>query len=82
MPEEHAEDRRAKLDQQPFDYQTAANGKLLIFALGKLVRTLKGEKARQLISKLNETKDSHEVQLLLAKATGNFKRGNERAAQP
>ncbi len=78
MPEEHLEDQHAKLDQQPFDYQTVGDDKLLIFAFGKLVRTLKGEKAKKLISKINEVEDEKAAQLILAKATGYFKRGNER----
>ena len=80
MSTQHPEDRRGKLIQQTFDYKSADDGKLLIFALGKLVKTLKGEKALRLVSKIGSANSDHEIQLLLAKATGNYKRGNERTS--
>lgn len=80
MSEQHPEDRRGKLNQQTFEFKSSDDGKLLIFALGKLVKTLKGEKASKLVSKIGSANSDHEIQLLLAKATGNYKRGNERTS--
>jgi len=41
------------------------------------VKILKAKQASKLISKINRT-DEKGIQLLLAKITGNFKRGNEK----
>ena len=70
-------DQRGRLEQEPFDYRVNKDGKLLILYEGKLVKTLKGKAAQKLLSRI-EGADSMQVQLALAKVTGNFKRGNER----
>jgi hypothetical protein len=44
---------------------------------GKQVTILKGKAAQQFISKIARL-DGREAQLVIAKATGNFKRGDER----
>ena len=48
-----------------------------IYWRGRQVRVLKGEEALLLLDKIASL-DAKGVQLVLAKATGNFKRGNER----
>ena len=70
-------DKRNKLGEQIFSYRTTKNGKIFIYWYDKQVKVLKGKKASKLISKLSR-EDSKGKQLLLAKATGNFKRGNEK----
>ena len=62
---------------EPFSYLSTKDGKLLIYWQGKLVSTLKGNQAGKLLAKLSGA-STEQVQLALAKATGNFKRGNER----
>jgi len=42
------------------------------------VTILSGKKAQQFVAKIAAA-DHHQAQLFMAKATGNFKRGNERA---
>jgi len=70
-------DQRGRLDAEPFAYVVTKDGQVRISYEGRLVSTLAGEQADQLGRRL-ERADPAQVQLLLAKATGNFKRGNER----
>ena len=70
-------DQRGKLEESPFDVQITKEGKALIYYQNKLVKTLKGKSAEKLASKLDEA-DDYEIQIILAKETGNFKRGNEK----
>ena len=60
-----------------FEYRTTKDGKVLIAYEGQIVTTLKGGQARNFIERVVDA-DEDKVQLALAKATGNFKRGNER----
>ncbi|PKE43066.1 hypothetical protein CW666_10880 [Macrococcoides caseolyticum] len=72
-------DRRNKLEEQPFTYNITKKKTVRIFYFGKPVVILKENKAEQLIERMEEVDfDEFDVQLLLAKATGNFKRGNEK----
>ncbi len=76
-------DRRNKLEEQPFTYNITKKKTVRIFYFGKPVVILKENKAEQLIERMEEVDfDEFEVQLLLAKATGNFKRGNEKNSKP
>ncbi len=61
----------------PFTYRLAQDGRVLISWRGKLVVTIAGAAAAKLRARL-EGAGAQAVQLALAKATGNFKRGNER----
>lgn len=63
-----------------FDYSTTKDGKVLVSYLGKQVMTVKGSRAQLLLAEL-EAADDFGVQDILAKLTGNFRRGNERKAQ-
>lgn len=73
-------DKRNRLGDEPFSYRIAKNNTIFLDYLGKQVKMLKGNEAEKLLHKINAAKDSKEVQLILAKITGNFKRGNERLA--
>ena len=64
------------LDQQIFSYKVTKDRKVFIYWNNRQVKILKGKQANKLISKINRAND-RETQLLLAKVTGNFKRGNE-----
>lgn len=62
---------------EKFDYLTHKDGLVRIFWEGRCVVIVRGARGRKLAADLAEgTPD--EVQYLLARATGNFKRGNER----
>lgn len=73
-------DKRGMLDEQPFDYRVFKDGKLHISWNNKTVLILKGKKSEELLKKL-EGADDKDIQLALAKVTGNFKRGNERISK-
>lgn len=67
-------DRRGKLSEEPFDVQVTRD-KVLVRFRGRLVRTLVGADADEIRAAIASGDD---VQLLVARKTGNFKRGNER----
>jgi hypothetical protein len=69
-------DRRGKLGEEPFDVQIARD-KVLVRFRGRLVCTLTGTDADD-VRAVASTGDAAAVQLLVARKTGNFKRGNER----
>jgi hypothetical protein len=70
-------DARGRLIDDPFSYTVAKSGTMSISRGGRLVVTVSADAAAQLSKKLDAT-DEAGAQLLLAKATGNYKRGNER----
>jgi hypothetical protein len=63
-----------------FSYQALNSGKVLLFWKGRKIKTLAGMEAAQFLDKMNQA-DPQTGLLLMAKATGNFKRGNERLIQ-
>jgi hypothetical protein len=67
----------AGLDDAPFLYAVTKDGRVRIRWGSTVVTTVAGDAARRLIAALASA-DDEEVQRLLARATGNFKRGNER----
>jgi hypothetical protein len=69
-------DRRGKLAEEPFDVQVTRD-KVLIRFRGRLVRTLTGADADEVRAAV-AADDPAAVQLVVARKTGNFKRGNER----
>jgi len=71
-------DKRGVLDGEVFDYKITKDRRVFISFYGKQVTTLSGTKAEDFITGIEEA-DGKEAQLLMAKATGNFKRGNEKA---
>ncbi|MBL8165623.1 MAG: hypothetical protein JNJ61_26805 [Anaerolineae bacterium] len=70
-------DKRGVLDDEIFDYQSTKDGRVLLYWHGKLVKTLAGEVARKFMTQI-ESADGKDAQLIMAKATGHFKHGNER----
>ena len=71
-------DKRNRLGEEPFNYQITKKGTVIIYYGGKQIKIVKDGKAAQLIEKLKAAENVMDVQLLLAKITGNFKHGNER----
>lgn len=69
------------MGHETFTYQTRKDGVLRIFWEGCCVMTLGGNRGQKLSDKLAATELEAEVQALLQRATGNFKRGNERRNQ-
>jgi hypothetical protein len=62
---------------EPFGYRVSKDGRVFVTFHGRQVVIVAGGKAERLAAALAGA-DGEQVQLLLAKATGNFKRGNER----
>jgi len=71
-------DKRGVLDEEVFAYRITKDRKVFISYHGKQVTTLSGNKAEAFIADISGTQGK-EAQLVMAKATGNFKRGNEKA---
>lgn len=63
---------------EAFTYYATKSGKVMIQYYGQQVTTLQGNQAQRFISKMKLAESNDEKQLIMAKATGNFKRGNER----
>lgn len=63
-----------------FRFRTSKDGKVFIYWTNRLVTTLSGHQARQFMERASQT-DEKGIQMLMAKATGNFKRGNERTSE-
>lgn len=64
------------MNNDTFTDQVTKSGKLFFFWDGKRIKILDGNAAQKLLMKINglEEQDSR---LVMAKETGNFKRGNE-----
>jgi hypothetical protein len=54
------------------------DGKVLVSRGGRLVVTVSGPAAERLIAWLGSASDEGQIQQLLARATGNYRRGNEK----
>ena len=73
----HPVDKRGILDEGIFSYRITKDRKVYISWNGKHVTTLVGRKAETFIAAVRDSGEKA-AQLIMAKATGNFKRGNER----
>ncbi len=65
------------LKEKPFSYRDRRDGTVAIYWKRQLATTLTGKLAENLLEAAPESSED-ELQLLMARATGNFKRGNER----
>ncbi len=70
---------RKSVDDGAFDYQERKGGTVVISHNGRPVTTLRGAQAAKFARRV-EPLEGREAQLLMARVTGNFKRGNERQA--
>jgi len=61
---------------EPFTYRLTKAGDVLISRAGRVVTILRGAAAARLAARLGEGEASD--QALLQRATGNYRRGNER----
>ncbi|MDM5428757.1 hypothetical protein [Bacillus mycoides] len=71
-------DKHNRLDDMMFHYRATKNNIALIEYYGKQIIFLKGNDAEKFLNKINRASNEKEKQLIMAKITGNFKRGNER----
>jgi hypothetical protein len=66
---------------EPFSYATRADGTIVILYRAAPVTLLRGKAAARFAARMEAAADAAAAQLLMARATGNFKRGNERDAR-
>ncbi|SEM54086.1 hypothetical protein SAMN04487786_2064 [Paenisporosarcina quisquiliarum] len=71
-------DKRNRLEENPFSYKISKDNTVFIEFHGKRVKILKGKEGEKFLKRIEVAGNDKEVQLILAKITGNFKRGNER----
>jgi len=64
-------------DAEPFAWQVTADAKVLVSRGGRQVVVVAGARGAKLAAQL-ESADEEQAQQLLARATGNYRRGNER----
>jgi hypothetical protein len=65
---------------EPFSYLSRSDGSIVVRYHDAPVTLLRGKAAAGFMARLSES-DAAGAQQLMARATGNFKRGNERAAK-
>jgi hypothetical protein len=70
-------DARGRLTNEPFSWTRRADGTIVIAHEGRPVTTLRGVVAERFAGRV-EGLDASAAQHVMARATGNFKRGNER----
>jgi hypothetical protein len=72
-------DGRGRLEGEPFSHRVTKDGRVLVRFEGRQVAVIAGARAARLIAALRDAAgDTPTVQLLLARATGQFKHGTER----
>ncbi|WP_040162744.1 hypothetical protein [Microbacterium gorillae] len=64
------------LTDDPFDHHVTKEGDIRISRSGRVVTVVRGAAAAALLGRLGRSDESD--QQLLARATGNYRRGNER----
>lgn len=68
-------DSRGVLDKEPFSFQVYKNCRIRIFWNGKEVMVLNESSGKQFLRKIDSQSEKN-IQLIMAKLIGNFKRGN------
>jgi len=82
MTAENPVDKRGRLTEEVFAYKATKEQKVFISWHGKTVTTLGGDKARRFLADMDDADPhSQEAQLVMAKATGHFKHGNEKMSK-
>jgi hypothetical protein len=70
--------RPGNIEGTPFSYRETADGKVFIAWQGRQVTVLTDKKAAAFLGRIAGLPEAKQ-QLLMARVTGNFKRGNERS---
>jgi hypothetical protein len=70
-------DARNRLDEEVFSYRAAKDGRIIFYWHGKPVKSVAGAEAQKFLQRIAGL-ESKDAQLVMAKATGNFRHGNER----
>ncbi len=75
-------DKRNRLDESPFSYRISKDNTIFLDYENRQVKILKGKEANKFLERMEAAEDDKAEQLIMAKITGNFKRGNERSSNP
>lgn len=67
-------------DDLGFSYRLLKTGEVQLLHHKKLAATLRGRQAQAFLAEI-ESADEADLQQLMARLTGNYKRGNERSAK-
>ena len=78
MPNKHT--TAAAQGDLKFSHRVSKNGDVLIEHHGKLATTMRGSKAVTFLAKMDKATFEQQQQLM-ARVTGNYKRGNERLSK-
>lgn len=70
-------DKRGRLEEEVFSFRAAKDGRVMLYWYEKHVKTLSGKEAQRFLQRIDGL-EGKDAQLVMAKVTGNFKRGNER----
>lgn len=73
-----AADERSRLVADPYDYRVTKQGAVIVSRGGRPVMTVGGHVAARFVAALQRADDA-QVQHLLARASGNSPRGDERS---
>ncbi len=68
------------LEEEPFAYRETGDGRVMIEWNGRRAAVLTGIRASRFLGAAEDA-DPEQLQLEMARVTGNFKRGNERRAR-
>ena len=74
------EDVRGELERLPYSYQELKDGRVFFYRGGQQVSVAAGKEAEKFLKRVKSL-DSFEAQLLMARATGQYKHGNEKPAK-
>lgn len=73
-------DKHNKFEEEVFSYRISKDKKVFISWHGKQVMILNCKESEKILAKIRNA-DELKAQLIMAKITGNFKRGNEKATK-
>ena len=68
-------------DPHGFDYEVQRDGEVVITHHGRRATVLRGARAAEFVDEVEGAIDQLRAQQLMARWTGSYKRGNERAAR-
>lgn len=71
-------DNRDRLQLEPFSYKVTKSNKTLIYYENRQIMILSEKDTKKFLDKI-KNQSNFDIQLVLAKITGNFKHGNERS---
>ncbi|MHC0036927.1 hypothetical protein [Pseudoneobacillus sp. C159] len=74
-------DKRNRLGDEPFHFRVTKDNTVFLDYNGRQVKVLKGTEAEKFLKRMKVAENTTEEQLVMAKITGNFKRGNERKTE-